>query len=409
MSSDPHAPPGRHRALRSLLAVGSGLAFAACAGDPLGPELGEPGSLAAGLFHTCWAEPTGTTWCWGNNNAGQIGNGIGGSGAVPVQVASDIPFVQVAAGLQHSCALDAAGMAHCWGDNTVGQLGDGTISLRLTPVPVVGGLVFASLRAGGNHTCALTREGIPYCWGENGTGQLGSLHADELCVGEPCAVAPLPVEGGLVLRDLDSGFLHSCGLTRDGVVYCWGANARGQLGNGFFTRAARPVLVTGEARFEQISVGTLHTCALTADGTAYCWGNNTNGELGAPVAESACNGSISCSPRPVPVETPLRFRLISAGSSHTCAVTTDTVTYCWGANDAGQLGVGSVTPSQIEPQRALGQHRFIAIDAGDSHTCGVTAEGRVYCWGDNILRQLGIGDRGLYGPEPIPVAFPEER
>ena len=409
MRTDSRSSDRRRRAGVVALVLLGGVAAGACGGDAFGPVFARPGSLAVGLFHTCWSDPGGNAWCWGNNSAGQIGDGSGGKAANPKSVESDVPIAQLAAGLQHSCALDDEGGARCWGDNSAGQIGDGSVTLRLHPQRVDTDLSFAVIRAGGFHTCALTTDGVPYCWGANDDGQLGLLHPSQFCSTRPCADRPTRVEGGVVLRSIEAGFTHTCGLTADGVAYCWGANGNGQLGNGYFTSVSRPVLVTGGIRFRSLTVGERHTCGLTADDEVYCWGRNVDQQLGVELPVNECSGffPFPCSPRPVKLVTSLAFRSITAGADHTCGLTWEGQAFCWGRNESAQLGIGGVTASQGTPQPVSGGHRFAVVGAGNSHTCGVSTDRILFCWGDNLFWQLGIGPQGIYSPAPILVAFPE--
>jgi len=129
--------------------------------------------IAAGFAHTCGISDSGGLLCWGLNEKGQLGNGNTNSSDLPVQVSTQVPFVQITAGNSHTCAITGAGAAYCWGDNTYGQLGDGTTSARLTPTLVSGALTFAYIKAGELSTCGLTTTGVGYCWGDNEYGQLG--------------------------------------------------------------------------------------------------------------------------------------------------------------------------------------------------------------------------------------------
>ena len=159
--------------------------------------------------------------------------------------------------------------------------------------------------------------------------------------------------------------------------------------------------VTGGLTFKTVSAGKLHTCALDSTGQAYCWGRNSDGQLG--------DGSTNTSNVPVPVSGP-PFIAIAAGTSHTCGLTSAGVLYCWGKNDKGQLGTGN-TASINSPTAVAGGLQFASVSVGENHTCGVTKDPvtlspspLVYCWGDNQFGQLGDGtltDR----PAPTKVAF----
>ena len=136
---------------------------------------------------------------------------------------------------------------------------------------------------------------------------------------------------------------YTCALTTTGQAYCWGLNNQGQLGNNSTTNSRIPVAVQMPAgvSFQSITAGSLHTCALTTTGQAYCWGLNNQGQLG--------NNSTTNSRIPVAVQMPagVSFQSITAGSLHTCALTTEGKAYCWGYGGSGQLGNNSTTDSSI--------------------------------------------------------------
>ena len=147
--------------------------------------------------------------------------------------------------------------------------------------------------------------------------------------------APFAISGPSgPLNQVSAGhYDNACGITATGAVYCWGFNAKGELGDGSTANRSRPVLVRGGVNFAAVSSGTLHTCAVTTAGAAYCWGANSYGQLG--------DGTTTDGLTPVLVTGGLTFDAVSAGYDHTCAVTTTRITYCWGANGSGQLGDGT--------------------------------------------------------------------
>ncbi len=171
----------------------------------------------------------------------------------------------LSAGSTHTCYSSASGNSYCWGDNQKGQLGNGTLASSLTPMAVTGGPRFISISAGASHTCGLDAGGRAYCWGENEDGQLGSD-------AEGPTPRPAAVSGGLTFKFLRAGDDYTCGLTVDGVAYCWGNNTYGQLGNHSKQSSEVPVRVSGELKFNSLSLGTVHTCGIAVSGIAYCWG-----------------------------------------------------------------------------------------------------------------------------------------
>jgi alpha-tubulin suppressor-like RCC1 family protein len=174
----------------------------------------------------------------------------------------------------------------------------------------------------------VTTSGAGYCWGVNDLGELGDGTFTS------SKISPAPVGGGQKFSIISAGGFHACGLTvPEGLAYCWGWNALGQLGIGSTTSSRTPVLVSPNLKFIQISAGNRHTCGVTASGQAYCWGDGSNGMLGD-------NNTLS---RLVPtlVAGGVQFKSVSAGRFHTCGVSTEGIVYCWGDNSAGALGDGT--------------------------------------------------------------------
>jgi len=312
--------------------------------------------------------------------------------ALAIRPANGLSFRQVSAASIHTCGVTPDHRAYCWGENSFGRLGDGTTDIdHLTPTRVVGGLRFRQVSAGVAHTCGVTPDHRAYCWGENSFGQLGDGTTALV------RVTPVRVAGGLRFRQVSKGFFHTCGVTPGERGHCWGDNRFGQLGDGTTTDRRTPVAVAGGLRFRQLSGGEAHTCGVTPDNRAYCWGDNRFGQLG--------DGTTTQRLTPVAVAGGLRFRQVSAGRFHTCGVTPGERAYCWGNNDQGQLGDGTTTRRET-PAAVSGGLRFRQLSAGSggfSHTCGVTPGNLAYCWGSNEAGQLGDGtttDRGT----PVPVA-----
>jgi alpha-tubulin suppressor-like RCC1 family protein len=134
-----------------------------------------------------------------------------------------------------------------------------------------------------------------------------------------------------------------------------------------------------------ISAGSFHTCGVTTTGQAYCWGFNEWGQLG--------DGTRSTSPSPTPtaVVGGLNFASISVGNLHTCGITTTGQAYCWGNGVGGRLGDGTTTDRRLTPTAVAGGLNFASISAGGAHTCGTTPTGQAYCWGTGAYGTLGNG------------------
>ena len=211
-------------------------------------------------------------------------------------------FRQVSAGRLHVCAVTPSYKAYCWGTNRNGQVGDSTTALlRRRPALVAGGHPFVQIAAGAEHTCAVTSDDRAYCWGHGGGGALGDGQTSR-------RLWPSAVAGSLSFTRVTAGVAHSCGETTGHAVYCWGDNKYGELGDATNIDRSTPVALAGGLAFAQVSAegGGVHTCGKTRAGLAYCWGLNNAGQLGegTNTGPESCAESQPCSTRPVAVIAP---------------------------------------------------------------------------------------------------------
>jgi alpha-tubulin suppressor-like RCC1 family protein len=350
-----------------------------CASGLVLASSGPAGILASGYIHACALNGSGGVECWGDNEYGELGNGLTTPSSTPVAVTGLASgAAAVATGEDSSCALTTAGAVVCWGENNDGQLGNGTTTNSSTPEAVTGlSSGVAALASSAYHICALTSAGAVECWGSDTYGELGNNSTSNSSV--PVAVSGL--SSGVVA--VVAGANHSCALTTAGAVQCWGSNQYGQLGNGTANSSLTPVTVTGlSSAAVAIAAGYFHTCALLNNGYVYCWGDNLQGQIGS--------GASGSSLTPVVVN---GFNLgvaIAAGGLHTCALKESGSVYCFGNNTQGELGNGSTTSSSTPVAASLAS-TATAITAGDYQTCALTAGRSLACWGNNARGQLGNG------------------
>lgn len=330
---------------------------------------------------------------------GDIGNPLGGrSVAWATSSASTVTISE--SGLATGVGAGAAKITA----TIEGQVGVAivTVSPRFPPA------IFATVVSGGAHTCGLTASGETHCWGRDESGQLGVAPPVTTCLGDqayPCGLVPFPVASAPAFVQLSAGGAHTCGLTSDGSAWCWGNNANGQLGDGSLTSRHAPIAVATTVKFASISAGFDHTCALASGGAAWCWGANSRGQLGD---STRTRRSV-----PVPVRQPdaLTFVQIVAGGvggdygGFTCALSSAHAAWCWGANDRAQLGRGTRDfAAYVQPGIVSGGLTFTSLVGSlGSHVCGLTPEGRAYCWGGNGNGELGDGSNiGSLLPLAVP-------
>ena len=238
---------------------------------------------------------------------------------------------------------------------------------------------------GGAHACALLQGGSIKCWGDNEYGQLGN--ADD---GSTSSV-PVSVIGIDNASQIAAGDESTCALIAVGAVKCWGTNYDGQLGNdpNDFNYSNTPVFVkyeNGTNLSEAIQLtGSKtweHYCVRYTSGIAECWGNNQDGQLGYG------GDSDNSYHYPVQVSEITDFAFIAAGWANTCGQRVNGSVYCWGNNESGQIGDGTLD-SKFTPGSPLNLSGVTQIDPGDLHICALISGNTVYCWGLNDYGQVG--------------------
>lgn len=240
-----------------------------------------------------------------------------------------------------------------------------------------------SLSTGGNHTCATTQNGVVWCWGKNWNGQLGNGYNTDRWT--PFAVPGFVSQAASL--GTQAGQEHSCGVASFSI-YCWGYNGIGQLGDGTTTPRFVPGSPTNFGGTPvSVAVGESHSCGLSSLGALKCWGRNDLGQLGDGTSQN----------RALPTSLPLLttgVAQISLGLNHSCAKTTVGGIKCWGYNHAGQIGNGGggIGVTALIPVDVSGlSSGVIDVDTGGNHTCALTQSGGAKCWGMNDHGQLGNG------------------
>jgi alpha-tubulin suppressor-like RCC1 family protein len=198
-------------------------------------------------------------------------------------------------------------------------------------------------------------------------------------------------------------------------VWAWGRNNLGQLGDGSVAssnvlRPVTPSATDAAGGLVQVSLAFRTACGVSADGNLFCWGSNSDARLGVGLGSTEL--SAAWAPRPVDrtlVPEGTVFRTVAVGQTSVCALDDTGVLWCWGANGWGQLGTGQASGTPVlRPTRVLGESdlRFVDIALGPRHTCGRTAEGELWCWGDNSVGQVGSARFSQWSaPTPVDVSL----
>jgi alpha-tubulin suppressor-like RCC1 family protein len=336
--------------------------------------------VSAGSFATCAVTPSGAARCWGSNADGRLGNAsVIGSVGTPVSVDGlSFDVLTVSAGDRHACAVTAAGAVMCWGADDSNQLADANLGGGPTPVAIKGlAPGVQAISAGGSETCGITATGSVQCWGANPCGW-----------GDPNfmwdGVVPVDIDGlssGVVAVSL--GRSHTCAVAPGGAVKCCGSNAFGELGTMSTNGSAVPHGVVGfSSGAIAAAAGFSASCAVTASGGVKCWGSNLHGQLGnASTADSLVPGDVEgLSSGAVSV---------TIGLNHACVLTTAGGVKCWGWNFYGQLGNGHTADSFAPVDVKSLTSGVVSVSAGATHTCAVTEKGGIKCWGSNLYGELG--------------------
>ena len=347
-------------------------------------------ALSAGGNHTCLVTDAGTIRCWGTRGEEVLGRELlhRSANRVPGEVEGLLGVAtDVTIGHQHTCALLEDGTANCWG-SLRDTLGAGPTNSS-EPQEVIGiDAEIASISAGALHSCAIAEDHSVWCWGVSGAGNLGFDCGSQWC--------PTPMEAQAIRGDavsVASGFIYTCVITTVATVKCWGQNAGGGLGDGTKNDSADPVDVIGIDE-DVVSIdASVHACAVTVSGALKCWGANNQGQLGTgatgdeELVITRATGVMGLDEGVAAVAT---------GYQHTCALTTQGAVKCWGSDDAWQLGNGWFSYGSAVPTDVIGLDEGVTmIAAGDDHTCALVY-GEIMCWGSG------------YGPEPVPLPVDDD-
>lgn len=341
---------------------------------------------------TCALASDDKLYCWGANNYGQLGIGNTSDTSSPTAVVSSgalsgKTIVDFDLGASFVCAIASDLKPYCWGNGY-----SSSVPVAINTSGVLAGKSLKDITAASSGVCGTATDDKLYCWNNayisgDGTGVASTT---------PSAVSMSGVLAGKTIKKIaaDEG-AFVCVIASDNKPYCWGSNSYGALGAAGTTLSYLPIAVdtTGvlaNKTIVSLSTETNHVCALDSDGKAYCWGNNGSGRLG--------NNSTTNSSVPVAVYTGGALankviKKIEASPSRACVITSDGMAYCWGAGTA--LGSGSSAASSVPvpvvSSGVLSGKTILTMTGRGSVECAIASDRLAYCWGANGVGQLGNG------------------
>ena len=372
---------------------------------------------AAFLATTAVLQAAAAPYGWGYNTSGMLGDrsNTNRPSAVATDVfgvlsGKTITAIVSSATAAHTLALTSDGKVYAWGANNKGQLGDNSTTSYPYPVAVdmtgaLLGKTVVALAAGYEHSLALTSDGGLYAWGSNVAGELGTGSPSDSLV--PVAVDTGGVLSGKTIQQIQAGWGTSAVLDSNGQVYTWGSG--NSLGNSSASASTVPVAVdTGGVlsgkTVSKLRVGGFHMLVQTTDGMLFGWGVNNRGQIG-----DGTSGTNRLSPVAVDVTGVLATKTItdiSAGYQHSLALASDGTVYAWGADDEMALGNATTTvqadsPVAVDMTGVLSGKTVAAISAGTFTGYALTSDGDLFAWGTNTTGAVGDGTTT---PRDTPVA-----
>jgi len=313
-------------------------------------------------------------WLWGDNSAGQIGDGGETDRSSPVQtITLGSTWKSIKSGRNFTVALKDDGSLWTWGDGSDGALGNLTTNDVSSPVHIAQGKTWKSIggcsKTEDSTACAIDSSNKLHTWGENNEGQLG--HNDVVDRSSPTQM------GTKNWSSASINTFHGAAIDTAKKLFLWGSNYNGQLGLNDDVNRSSPVQL-GNDNWNMISTGYNYTLGIKSNGTLWGWGANDVGQLGL--------GNIVFYSSPVQIGNASDWKFVEAGIGHSAAIKNDDSLYIWGYNDVGQLGQNDTTDTS-SPVQVSGS--WDEVSCGYEYTVALRSDNTVWAWGYNTEGQLG--------------------
>jgi large repetitive protein len=303
-------------------------------------------------------------------------------------------LTKISIGVHSGCGLNASGKLYCWGNDAMGAVGDGAgASNQAIPVHIDPASSYVDVAVGSGYACGVRTSGDLTCWGNNANGQIGDGTTTT-------RFAPVVVDSGTSFIKIATYASTTCGITSANQLKCWGYRMYGQVGDGGAATGTQllPVVVNAGTPYMDVAMGSDHGCAVRTTGQVDCWGRNDNGQIG--------NGTMVDAISPSQVSALANIQRVYSGQKYSCAIDSTSKAFCWGDGLNGKLGNLSATGSNV-PVAAHPSYSFTALSLGSNTTCGVDlADSTAKCWGYSYYGLLGNGSGGGGSYTPVTTMLP---
>lgn len=346
--------------------------------------------VSVGDDYTLAIKSDGTLWAWGNNDAGQLGDGTTADKYTITQVETDNNWQSVSAGSNTSYGIKTDGTLWAWGNGGLGELGNGGFvfgeigfdenNYSYTPIQVGSENNWLSVNAGTGHVIALKANGTLWAWGYNAYGQIG----DGTGSGGALNIKKYPTQIGTLTnwQYINCGFRSSFAIKSDGTLWAWGRNNFGQLGVGDNIDKNVPTQVGTSTDWQSISSNGVATIAIKSNGTLWSWGGNQYWSLGT--GEFSPNTNV-----PGQVGTASNWQSVSAGGQIKALKTNGTL-WAWGEGFYG-FGDGSNISKDVPTQIGTQTDWSYIISGNATHSAVLKTNNTLWNWGWNSSGQLANG------------------
>jgi alpha-tubulin suppressor-like RCC1 family protein len=331
--------------------------------------------ISAGGWHCLAIQSNGTLWSWGYNFNGQLGLSDNTQRSSPVQVGALSVWTKISNNINFSLALQSNGTLWSWGNNGNGALGLSNTTNRSSPVQVGSLSSWSKISASSFASFAIQSDGTLWSWGYNVLGQLGLSNTTDRS-------SPVQV-GALLWKEIFGGYAHTLAIQSNGTLWSWGSNSFGQLGLSDRTNRSSPIQVGSLSNWTTISTpGQNSSFATLSNSILYVWGNNSSGQLGNEP------GTIYS---PIQIAAESDWSQVVYGTNFALALRRGGQLYAWGNNSFGQLGQNNQI-NYSSPVQIGSLTNWNMLVSGDTFSAALKNDGTLWAWGNNSYGQLGQGD-----------------